>query len=93
MNYLIFPDFQVYLPRAMILHFSRRGGYISDELNVIFLATDWSGRYRATGISSYDNGDGTPQWYSLGDDLEIKLMPSADGAIRQLPSRLAAQDN
>ena len=72
-------------PQAMILHFSRQGNHlVPDELNVVLLMTTGNGHYRSTGLVKYDKGDGKPQFYSLGDNLEIRVTPLADKAIRDL---------
>lgn len=76
-------------PEAMVLHFSLQDKlFVPDELNVVLLMTAGNGHYRSTGLVRYDKGDGKPQFYSLGDDLEIIVSPSADQAIRELPRRL-----
>ena len=46
--------------------------------------TTGNGKYRATGMSEYDKGDGKPEWYPLGDDLEVKVEESADKAIMDI---------
>ncbi len=68
---------------AYILHFFPQDEkFVPHELNIILLMTTGNGKYRALGMSEYDTGDGKPEWYSLGDDLEVKLEDSVDKAIR-----------
>ncbi|GEM_PF-5141982 len=69
---------------GVIFHFASRLTVPADGLNVILLMTDCKGTYKATGLSAYDRGDGKPQFYTLSDDLEIRVDPSADKVIRNL---------
>ena len=75
--------------QVMILHFARQENIlVPDGLNVVLLMTTGNGHYRATGLTRYDIGDGKPQMYAIGDDLEIILAASADQTIKELPRRL-----
>jgi len=50
--------------------------------------TDCKGIYHATGLSNYNGLDGKPGFYSLGDDLEIRVSEQADRAIRDIPKQI-----
>lgn len=74
---------------AMVFHFSREDSlFTPDGLNIILLMTTGNGHYRATGLKKYDRGDGKPQFYLIGDDLEIKVESSADQAIKEFTRRI-----
>ncbi len=79
-------------PRAMVLHFSRQGNvFVPDGLNIVCLITNGNGRYSSIGLVKYGKRNGESQFYSLGDDLEIRVTPPADGAIRGLSKTLVTK--
>lgn len=81
-------------PQAMILHFSRQDNLpISNGLNIILLMTTGNKHYRSTGLIGFNEIDKKPQFYHLGDDLEIKVTPSADEAILDLKEKMRQESN
>jgi len=75
------------LPDAIVIHFARQGTPVNNGLNTILLMTNGHGNYRAMGLSGYD-GSGKPQFFRIGDDLEITVEKPAAQVIREIPQRL-----
>lgn len=82
------------VPKAIIMHFSREKRlFIPNSLNVVLLITNGNGNYHATGLKNYIGADGKPDFYSLGNDLVIKVESPAEDLIKDISNRLSIEIN
>jgi len=70
---------------AIVIHFTPEDKKeIPGGLNRILLMTNCEGIYRATGIEKHTPDYRNTKWYSMGNDLEIRVDAVADDVIRNL---------
>ncbi len=70
---------------AFVIHFAPSDGVLKENgLNTILLMTNCDGTYKATGISYKDAATNKIKFYSMGDNLEIKVDALASEAIKKL---------